>query len=203
MVVVVNYGVGNLGSILNMLKKAGVSAKVSSQPEDIAAAERIILPGVGAFDRAMERLTASGLIPHLEKRAFTDKIPFLGICVGMQLLHRRSEEGVLPGLGWLDADVVRFHFSDPTLRIPHMGWNAVESKDCPLLKGMEQEARFYFAHSFHTPLANEPKAVGQTKYGYPFASIVNRDNIWGAQFHPEKSHRYGLQFFRNFMEIPV
>lgn len=202
-VVVVDYGVGNLGSILNMLKKLGAEAKVSRAAVDIETAERLILPGIGAFDSAIGKLTESGLIPVLKQRVLIQKKPLLGICLGMQLLANGSEEGALPGLGWIDADIKRFRPEQMTdaQKIPHMGWNkAAPTPNAPLFRGMESDARFYFAHSFHVSCA--PSAtLCATHYGYDFASGIVSGNIMGVQFHPEKSHRFGLKLLENYLSI--
>jgi imidazole glycerol-phosphate synthase subunit HisH len=202
-VVVVDYGVGNLGSILNMLKKLGAAAKASRVAADIETAERLILPGIGAFDSAMGKLKESGLIPVLEQRVLFQKTPLLGICLGMQLLANGSEEGALPGLGWIDADIKRFRPEQmaDAQKIPHMGWNkAAPAASAPLFRGMESDARFYFAHSFHVSCA--PTAtLCETHYGYDFASGIVSGNVMGVQFHPEKSHRFGLKLLENYMSI--
>jgi imidazole glycerol-phosphate synthase subunit HisH len=175
----------------------------SSAEADIRAAERIILPGVGAFDAAMDKLEASGRIPLLRERAFGDRIPFLGICLGMQLLAKGSEEGQRPGLGWIDAQVVKFRREQAAtpIRVPHMGWNTVRPRPGhPLFVGLEHKARFYFVHSFHAVCAPE-SVLCATDYGYEFASGLVRDNVCGVQFHPEKSHKYGFALLKNFVEM--
>ena len=200
MLVIIDYGIGNLGSILNMLKRIKVQAKISSDPEEIKTAEKLILPGVGAFDTAMNALNKSGLIPLLNKKVLEDKTPVLGICLGMQLLATGSEEGKLKGLGWLDAKTMKFKF-DPNekLKVPHMGWNRIKIiKEKPLLKDMPKNARFYFVHSYYVKCANSKDVAATTNYGTDFASIVQKGNIYGAQFHPEKSHRFGMKLLENF-----
>jgi imidazole glycerol-phosphate synthase subunit HisH len=203
MVVVVEYGVGNIGSILNMLKRLGVKALGSSSPTEIASADRLILPGVGSFDTAMRKLQDSGSICVIRKRVFEDKVPLLGICLGMHLLTRGSEEGTLPGLEWINASVVRFRpeRSREPIRIPHMGWNnALPARPHPLFAGLEGDARFYFVHSFHAECGEEA-LLSTTTYGYPFASAIHKENILGVQFHPEKSHRFGFQLLKNFVSL--
>jgi glutamine amidotransferase len=203
MIVIVDYGMGNLGSIANMLKQVGAPAIISADPQVITGAERLILAGVGAFDAGMERLHNLGLIPTLERMVLEQEIPFLGICLGMQLLGRRSEEGQRPGLGWLEADTVRFDFgANPArLRIPHMGWNELQPRTShPLLQDLGEEPRFYFVHSFYVRCDRREDVLAQTEYGLWFDAVVGRGNLLGTQFHPEKSHRYGKKVLQNFVE---
>ncbi|MEW6608430.1 MAG: imidazole glycerol phosphate synthase subunit HisH [bacterium] len=202
MIVIIDYSMGNSGSILNMLKKIGANAISSSKMPDIEKADKLILPGVGAFDNGMTNLNKSGLIPILNEIIFNKKIPILGICLGMQLLAKRSEEGTLSGLGWLDAEVVRFKFDTScNLKIPHMGWDTVELvKENCMFKGLEQ-SRFYFVHSYHVVCHNRLDILAETCYGYNFVSAVQKDNIIGVQFHPEKSHKFGMTLLRNFVEL--
>ncbi|MEZ0394849.1 MAG: imidazole glycerol phosphate synthase subunit HisH [Anaerolineales bacterium] len=203
MVTIVDYGVGNLGSILNMLKKVGAKAEASSDPDVLRRAEKLILPGVGAFDAGMHKLNESGLTPLLNELVLEKKIPVLGLCLGMQLMTRRSEEGAEAGLGWLAAETVRFRFGPEQahLKIPHMGWNTLEvRRPHPLVADLGPEPRFYFVHSYHVVCADEADVVAYTDYGHPVTAIVARDNLLGAQFHPEKSHKFGMQLLRNFVE---
>lgn len=200
--VVVDAGIGNLGAIPNMLKRIGAAATVTNRREVIEQADRIILPGVGAFDPAMRTLADLGLIEPLRQKATVERVPVLGVCLGMQLLFEASEEGVLPGLGWIPGTVVRFRLADAdrSLKIPHMGWNYVEpTPSSPLLAGFEETPRFYFAHSYHAAPADPSHAAGWAEYGYRFAAAVQHENIGGIQFHPEKSHRFGLKVFENFI----
>ncbi len=204
MIVVVDYGVGNLGSIVNMLRRIGCEAIASNDPRDITAAKRLILPGVGAFDPAMARLSESGLVDSLLRRVVEEGAPLLGICLGMQLLTEGSEEGLLPGLGWLPARTVRFHFDDrePGLRVPHMGWNtAVIRGEDSLFASAAADARYYFAHSYHVRCHDEGHVLTTTQYGVQFHSAVRLDNIYGTQFHPEKSHTYGMDLLRAFATL--
>jgi len=186
-----------------MLKKIGVKSIISSDIDEIARAEKIILPGVGHFDRAMERINSTGLKEVLDAKVTREKVPLLGICLGMQLLTKRSEEGLLPGLGWIPASVVRFRFPDGTdLKIPHMGWNQVFcSSPSPLTKGLEAESRFYFVHSYHAVVDDEKYSILKAVHGYPFDAAIQKDNIFGVQFHPEKSHRFGMKLLENFAKI--
>ncbi len=203
MIVVVDYGLGNLGSIVNMLKKVGVRATMSSDPELIADADRLILPGVGAFDNGMRNLSEKGLIPILNQKVLSDGTPILGICLGMQLFTEESEEGILPGLGWIRGRTIRFRIDQPStgLRIPHMGWNRLTLvRPSGLLRNIEANARYYFVHSYHVVCEDEEDVLATTHYGYTFPSAIERHNIFGTQFHPEKSHRFGVQLFRDFLE---
>ena len=198
---VIDYGMGNVGSILNMLKKIGVPASLSRGPDDVLLAEKIILPGVGAFDNAMTKLRTLGYVDALNQRVLRDKAPILGICLGMQLFGRSSEEGQETGLGWLDARAVRFRFepeADP-LKVPHMGWNHVRvTKQSDLFPETAELRRFYFVHSYHLQCHDPTDVLSLTRYGTEFVSGVCHDNIAGTQYHPEKSHRFGLAFFRAF-----
>jgi len=199
MIVIVDYKTGNVGSLMNMLKKIGINSIVSSDPKEIESADKIIFPGVGAFDNGMNNLLASGLIPLLEKKVKNQSTPILGVCLGMQLLAKGSEEGVIPGLGWMDGFVKKFHFEDENLKIPHMGWNTIDIKKVdPIFNEMLKEARFYFVHSYHFVCDEKEKVLATTNYGYDFDSIIRKDNIWGVQFHPEKSHKFGMQLLKNF-----
>jgi glutamine amidotransferase len=200
MIVIVDHGLGNIGSILNMLEKIGAEAITSSNIQDIKEAKKIILPGVGAFDNAMKNLKNLGIIPILNKKVIEDKIPILGICLGMQLLTKRSEEGSLEGLGWIDAETIRFRFvNNKTLKIPHMGWNTIDiKKECCLFKEMYEEPRFYFVHSYYVKCNNPENIFTTTNYGIEFCSSFKKDNIFGIQFHPEKSHKFGMKLLKNF-----
>ncbi|MCB0802937.1 MAG: imidazole glycerol phosphate synthase subunit HisH [Flavobacteriales bacterium] len=204
MITIIDYGAGNIKSIRNMLKKIGQQSVISNHPEEIARAEKLILPGVGHFDYGMRSLRASGLIEVLNTTVLQNKTPLLGICLGAQLLGNSSEEGEEPGLGWIDMEVVKFDINqmDDRLKIPHMGWSEIEIKQkSNLLINLEKEARFYFVHSFHMKTVNEKDILTSTYYGYEFTSAVKKDNIFGVQFHPEKSHKYGMQLLANFSKI--
>ena len=202
MITIVDYGMGNLGSVVNMLRRIGVGCEVSGDPSRIADASRILLPGVGAFDAAMERIDGGGIRKVLDHKALHEKVPVMGICLGMQLLTRGSEEGTSPGLGWIPADTRRFP-GNLGVKIPHMGWNvATSTRPCPLTERLDGEIRFYFVHSYCVQTDEPHDTVLQTRYGVDFASAVQRDNIMGCQFHPEKSHRFGMQLLRNFADLP-
>jgi len=203
MIVIVDYGVGNLGSIVNMLKKVGVKAVASSDPDVIGRAEKLILPGIGAFDAGMEKLNERGLVPLLNQLVLEKKVPVLGLCLGLQLMTKGSEEGKLPGLGWFEAETVRYKFGldQAYLKIPHMGWNTIEiRRPHPLLSELEPESRFYFVHSFYVHCDHEEAVLAETDYGGYFHSVIGEGNILGAQFHPEKSHKYGLRLLKNYAE---
>lgn len=202
MITIVNYGLGNVRAIANVYKKLNIAVGIASEPGDIEKADKLILPGVGAFDFAMQRLEQSGLRPVLEDRVWHGNIAVLGICVGMQMLARSSEEGTLPGLRWIDADVKKFDFSESrqTAWVPHMGWNDVRAlKPNGLFHELGVGARFYFLHSYYMRCKAE-YALAVTDYGGEFACAVNSGNIYGVQFHPEKSHQWGVQLLKNFAE---
>jgi glutamine amidotransferase len=206
MIVIIDIGIGNIKSIENMLNKIGAEVVISSKPDIVSSASAIIFPGVGSFDHGMNKLNESGLLPILVNKVLEGNVPFLGICLGMQLLFDRSEEGVLPGLGWLSGTVKKFNFSNvklnKALKVPHMGWNIVNPTNYDDLYGnLQQEARFYFVHSFHVNCRDESDIHAKSNHGYSFTCSVHRNNIWGVQFHPEKSHRFGFEFFKNFLMV--
>lgn len=204
MIHIIDYGTGNISSIQNMLKKIGVDSIITSVPSELEKAKKIILPGVGSFDTGMKLLNDRGWIEPLNEKVLNEKITVLGVCLGLQLMCKKSEEGKLNGLGWIDADVVRFNMerSEEPIRIPHMGWNSVEQlKDNLLLTSVEEEPRFYFVHAFHLENVPEDTKWLQTHYGYNFVSGIQKENIYGVQFHPEKSHRYGMELYKNFAAL--
>ncbi len=201
MIVVVDYGMGNVGSVVNMLRKVGAEATASGDADAIAKASKLVLPGVGAFDAAMTRLRDRGFVAMLNQRVLQEHVPILGICLGMQVMTESSEEGHEAGLGWIRGGALRFRFDDPgtRLRVPHMGWNVVrEVKHTPLFEGMYDEPRFYFVHSYHVRCADPDDVMLTTDYGHPFVSGLSKNNIYGVQFHPEKSHKFGMQLIRRF-----
>ncbi|MBF0253984.1 MAG: imidazole glycerol phosphate synthase subunit HisH [Candidatus Omnitrophica bacterium] len=201
MIAVVDYGMGNLGSIANMLKKIGAEFIVTGSVTELQKADRLILPGVGGFDEGMKRLEASGLRKVLDTKVLADRTPVLGICLGMQLMTRRSQEGASPGLGWIEADTVKFDFGGRTdsLKIPHMGWNTVTPvKIGGIFAGPEESRRFYFLHSYHVRCDRPDDVAATATHGAVFTAAFQRGHIAGVQFHPERSHRFGLQLFRNF-----
>jgi len=200
MITIIDYGMGNVGSILNMLKKIRVAAAVSSKIEDIRAADKIILPGVGAFDNGIKGLDERGLTKSLYERIIEDRIPVLGVCLGMQLLTKSSEEGNLKGLGFIKAKTVKFKNSE--LKVPNMGWNSIEmQKKSKLFKKLDKDSRFYFVHSYYVVCENKEDILATTVYGFPFVSAFEVENIFGVQFHPEKSHKFGMQLLKNFVEL--
>ena len=203
MIVIVDYGIGNLASVLNMFKKIGATnVCISKDYALIEKATKLILPGVGAFDAGMDNLEKSGLIPLLNKKVIEEKIPLLGICLGMQLLTNKSEEGVNPGLGWIDAETVKFNL-DPALKlkVPHMGWNYIKVLNQNPLIDMGSKNRFYFVHSYYVKCKDESQSIATSDFGIDFTCMINKDNIYGAQFHPEKSLKFGMQVLENFVKL--
>lgn len=201
MVAIIDYGLGNLGSIANMLKVIGEKSVITSDKTEIEAADKIILPGVGAFDAGMTRLQEAGLVEILKTQALEVKKPVLGICLGMQLLGRKSEEGSLPGLGLIPFDNLRFRLDDTELKVPHMGWDIVTfQQKNPLLEGLLGTQRYYFVHSFHAKCDSKEHILMTCDYGYEFAAAVVSGNIYGVQFHPEKSHDFGMALLTNFVQ---
>jgi glutamine amidotransferase len=202
-VVIVDARLGNVGSIANMLRKAGGDPVVSGDPADVISASKIILPGVGAFDNGVTRLREAGLWEPLHKKVTEEKTPVLGICLGMQLFCRQSEEGRLPGFGWIAADTVRFRTEGVAgeWRIPHMGWNElVMQQPCPLLEGYDRTPLFYFVHGYHLACDDPADVAAEARYVYPFPAVVHKGNLYATQFHPEKSHKFGLRLLSNFLD---
>lgn len=194
MIVIIDYGMGNTGSIKNMLEHLGHDATITDDPKTIDAATHVILPGVGSFDNGIEQLTERKLMTALKRPR---RQALLGICLGMQLLFESSEEGERSGLGLIPGKVVRFTPTDRRLKVPHMGWNTVTVKPSPLTKGLE-EPRFYFVHSYHAQ-CDAQFIIGVAHHGVDFPAIVQRQHIFGTQFHPEKSHRFGMRLLDNFV----
>ena len=204
MIVIVDYKMGNLGSIANILRKVGAEATVSSDHAVIGRASKLVLPGVGAFDEGVKNIEALGLREVLTRRVRQEHTPTLGICLGMQLMARSSEEGVRPGLNWIEADVKRFRFGEvaPQLKVPHMGWNTVTPvKQSALFAGFADEPRFYFVHSYYVVCDDIAHVLATALYGHEFAAAFQQGNLMGVQFHPEKSHRFGMTLFRNFLKL--
>lgn len=199
MIAIIDYDIGNIGAVVNMLQRLSLPCKVATNAADVEMAERIILPGNGAFDACMQNLRGSGLLPVLEKQVLTRGIPLLGICVGAQMLGGGSAEGSEAGLGWLDMQVERFH-ELPDLRVPHMGWNKVTAAKMNhlLTKDMTDDSRFYFVHSYYMMPKYQDQILLHANYGKDFAAAVVKGNIAGVQFHPEKSHRFGKQLLKAF-----
>jgi glutamine amidotransferase len=203
MITIIDYKTGNLGSIQNMLKKIRIESVITSNCDEIANAVKIILPGVGAFDQGMGNLINLQIKEILNKKVIEDKTPVLGICLGAQLMTMRSEEGSLPGLGWIDAETIKFRFNDTVqYKSPHIGWNSVrQHKEGRLLKEMDPESRFYFVHSYYIRSTNTSDILTSTVYETEFTSSFERGNILGVQFHPEKSHKFGMALLKNFAEL--
>jgi glutamine amidotransferase len=199
-IIIIDYGMGNLGSLTNMLKKIRVSVKTSSKIKEIESAEKLILPGVGSFDHGMQKLQELGFIDILNDIVMREKKPILGICLGMQLFAKTSEEGVQRGLGWIDANAVKFNTDkNLSLKIPHMGWDTLEIKKAHfLMQDTDSKAMYYFVHSFHVVCNCTDDVLSTSHYGYDFVSSLAKDNIIGVQFHPEKSHKYGMKLLENF-----
>ena len=203
MITLVNYGLGNVQAFVNIYKRLNIPVTVAQTADELAAAEKIILPGVGAFDWAMTRLEESGMRGCLDELVMTKKRPVLGVCVGMQMMARRSDEGKLPGLGWIDAEVKRFDeagFSQKT-HLPHMGWNDVLPSDMDSLFRGITAPRFYFLHSYYFALTAPEPTLGVTDYNGLFTSAVRSGNVFGTQFHPEKSHEWGIHLLKNFADL--
>tara|TARA_Y100000589_G_scaffold201729_1_gene190344 strand:+ start:1029 stop:1634 length:606 start_codon:yes stop_codon:yes gene_type:complete len=201
MIVIANYGVGNLSSVKNMLKKAGASVKISADPSDILSADKLLLPGVGNYDYGMQMLNKSKLREAIDKFALDYKRPVLGICLGAQILGKRSEEGTEKGLGWLDFECLKFKSSDQ-FKIPNMGWRSINViKDSLIFNNIDQKARFYFVHSYYIKCNDSKNIISTSQYSINFCSAVNSNNIWGTQFHPEKSLRYGLSLMKSFANL--
>ena len=201
MITIVDYGMGNLGSIKNMFKRIGIPTVLAADLEAIEKADKLVLPGVGNFDQAMKRINSSDLREALDRKALLERIPILGICLGMQLLTQSSEEGTLLGLGWIKAVTRRFPKTSK-LKVPHMGWNIVSPvRESPISKNLPDEIRFYFVHSFYVHVENEENSILKTHYGINFDAAIQHGNIFGAQFHPEKSHKFGMQFLTNFANL--
>jgi len=201
MIAIIDYGLGNIQSFVNIYKKLNTSVIVAKTPQQLESAEKLILPGVGSFDWAMDRLENSGLRNSLDRLVIDGKKPILGVCVGMQMMARKSDEGSRVGLSWIDADVRKFKYMDSNIAkpLPHMGWNNVSQIGCSVLfDKLDSGMRFYFLHSYFLSANNPKEIVGFTSYENRFVSAVQRDNIYGVQFHPEKSHRWGIQLLKNF-----
>ena len=201
MIVVVDYGMGNLGSVIKSLNKLKADVLISSSVDDIKKASKLILPGVGHFANGMKRLKEYGYLNILEQKVLKESTPILGICLGMQLFAKHSEEGNTNGLGWIDADIVRFNVENKLKwKIPHMGWNSIKiKKKSIILDGISQDELFYFVHSFYMKCLERKDILSTTEYSYEFTSSIHRNNIYGTQFHPEKSHDKGLKILKNFV----
>ncbi len=204
MIAIIDYGLGNVLAFKNVFNRLNVPVAVAKSPNDLAGATRLILPGVGSFDYAMKEFDRSGLREAVEHLVLGSEIPILGVCVGMQMLARSSDEGESQGLGWIDADVKKFDTSrmQRVIHLPHMGWNdVIPVANGNLFRGLEEGARFYFLHSYYFQCHNPTNVLATSGYGMQFSSAVRRNNIYGVQFHPEKSHQFGSQLLKNFAEL--
>lgn len=204
MITIINYGLGNIKALVNVYNQLNIPINVATQCDDFKKATKVILPGVGSFDYAMQRLEISGMRQILDEIVLQRHVPVLGICVGMQMLACSSEEGRLPGLGWIDGEVKRFHFSSlsHSMCVPHMGWNNIKPlKINGLLQGLDLDARFYFLHSYYFQSHRNEDIIAVTDYDGEFACAVNFGNIFGVQFHPEKSHQWGIRLLENFAKV--
>lgn len=201
MIAIIDYGLGNVRAFANVYKRLNIPAKIVKQAEDLRNVSKLILPGVGSFDYAMQMLEKSGMRRFLDEIVVSRYVPVLGVCVGMQMLARSSEEGKLPGLGWIDGEIKRFN-SKHSMCVPHMGWNNLKpSRTNGLLKGIDANARFYFLHSYYFRCHRNEDIIAVTDYDGEFACAVNSGNIFGVQFHPEKSHQWGIQLLGNFAKL--
>ena len=204
MITIIDYGVGNIKAFLNVYKQLNIPVQTAKTSAEIESATKLILPGVGAFDHAMDRLNNSGMREALDDAVLNRKVPIIGICVGMQMLSASSDEGGLSGLGWIDGSVKKFDLTQiqHTTYLPHMGWNDVNPvADLPLFTGLMNDARFYFLHSYYFECNNQEDILAFTDYVGQFACAVGSGNIYGVQFHPEKSHHYGIQLLNNFANL--
>jgi len=204
MITVIDYGLGNISAFTNVYHRLNIDVNIARSPSELSNATKLILPGVGAFDYAMSQLNRSGMRDEVEKLVIGRNVPLVGICVGMQMLGNGSEEGRLPGLGWIDAEVRRFpqDINGQTAQLPHMGWNSISpTSGKKILEALDCESRFYFLHSYYVSCNNVDDVIATTEYGIEFASCINHKNIFGIQFHPEKSHSNGVRLLSNFHKI--
>jgi len=204
MIGIIDYGVGNIRAFINIYKKLSIPVKIVKEQEEFKGIEKLILPGVGSFDYAMERLQSSGMRSKLDELVIENSIPILGICVGMQMLAKTSDEGSLGGLGWIDASVKKFDTSKIPFdtHLPHMGWNDVNPiGTSKLFDGLQDNSKFYFLHSYYFLPNDADMVIAATHYGIHFCCAVNHKNIYGVQFHPEKSHQYGIRLLSNFAKV--
>lgn len=203
MITIIDYGVGNIFAFQNVYKRLNIPTKIAKTFDDLKDIQKLILPGVGSFDYAMSQLNNSGMRERLDELVLVEKIPVIGICVGMQMMGNSSDEGQLEGLKWIDASVKKFDESkiNQRTKLPHMGWNDVKPVKHKLFEGLEEEAVFYFLHSFYFECNNKQDILAVSDYGISFTSAANHGNVYGIQFHPEKSHHYGEQLLHNFAKL--
>ena len=204
MITIIDYGVGNIFAFQNVYKRLNIPTRIAKSVNDLDNVNKLILPGVGHFDYAISQLNASGMRKRLDELVIVEKKPIIGICVGMQMMARKSDEGNAEGLGWIEADIKKFDTStiEHHTKLPHMGWNDVKPiSNHPLFEGLEKDAIFYFLHSFYFECSNQKNIISETEYGINFTSSVQHDNIYGIQFHPEKSHSYGERLLENFAKL--
>jgi len=204
MITLIDYGVGNIFAFQNVYKRLDIPTTIAKTPADLEDVQKLILPGVGAFDYAMEQLNGSGMRQKLDELVLEKKIPVIGICVGMQMMGNRSDEGTSEGLKWIDADILKFdeNLIHHRTKLPHMGWNDVSPiKGNPLFEGLDREGIFYFLHSYYFKCNNPGDIIATSDYGISFTSAVNSNNVYGIQFHPEKSHQYGEKLLHNFAKL--
>jgi imidazole glycerol-phosphate synthase subunit HisH len=202
MIGIVDYGLGNLGSVQNMIKKVGGSSIILAQPTSDTSITKLVLSGVGSFDTAMQNLETGNWREWLDEMVLGRKVPILGICLGMQIMTESSEEGIKKGLGWIKGKTIKFRLEDKKLKIPHMGWNIVYPHEYQgIFANFHGEIRFYHVHSYHIVIDDPELELAVTNHGYPFTSAFKKDNIYGVQFHPEKSHHFGMQLYKNFLSI--
>jgi imidazole glycerol-phosphate synthase subunit HisH len=204
MITLIDYGVGNIFAFQNVYKRLDIPTKIAKNRQDLINAEKLILPGVGSFDYAMSQLNASGMRDTLDELVIKEKVPVIGICVGMQMMGNRSDEGKLEGLKWIDSEILKFDelLINQRTKLPHMGWNDVTPVlGNPLFTGLEKDAIFYFLHSYYFKCNNPSDSIAISDYGISFSSAVNHNNVYGIQFHPEKSHQYGEKLLYNFAKL--
>ena len=203
MISIVNYGLGNVLAFYNIYKRLNIPVRLVSKNDEIKNSKKLILPGVGAFDWAIERLNRSGLREQIDEMVLDKKIPVLGVCVGMQIMADKTEEGKMQDLGWIPGFVQKFNLNDLKQKhpLPHMGWNQVYTNKKNLLFSFNSNPEFYFLHSYYFDLKNNDHCLGKTNYGIKFASVINFGNIFGVQFHPEKSHNWGISLLKNFSKL--
>lgn len=200
MIGIINYGLGNIKAFANVYKQLNIPAKLVTRPEELENISKIILPGVGSFDHAMDKLNHSGLRQMLDELVLYKKLPVIGICVGMQMLAHGSEEGSMPGLGWIDGKVLKFR--QQNIAVPHMGWNSIKvALKNDLLKNLESYSKFYFLHSYYFKCQDVDNILASTDYFGEFSCVVRKENIYGVQFHPEKSHEWGIRLLKNFANL--